>query len=92
MVRRIILTVLNAEGRLVVLVKKSNRELGPERVIPIQTATGKKINAVVVAVKKDGDGHQVEAVHSVDDNLDDMLNLLKADGWVEMAPHELQPL
>jgi hypothetical protein len=82
MVSKIILTVLDASGREAVLVKKSNRELGPGLVLPIKTAAGRKINAVVVAVKKEGGEHQVEAVHSAED-LDDMLGLLKADGWAE---------
>jgi len=85
MVRKFILTVLDASGREAVLVKKSDRELGPGWVLPIETAAGMKIKAVVVAVKKEGGEHQVEAVHSAED-LDDMLGLLKADGWAEAAP------
>ena len=89
MVRKIILTVLDASGREAVLVKKSNQELASGWVLPIKTAAGKKINAVVFAVKKDGDEHQVEAVHSAED-LDDMLGLLKANGWTEATPRQLQ--
>jgi hypothetical protein len=86
MVRKIILTVLDASGREAVLVKNSNRKLGSGYVLPIQTAAGRRINAVVVAIKKDGGEQQVEAVHSVCEDIDDMLSLLKADGWAEAAP------
>jgi hypothetical protein len=90
MVRKIILTVQDAKGRQTVLVKKSDREQASGWVLPIETPAGRKINAVIFAVKKDGDEHQVEAVHSVDENLDDMLDLLKEDGWAEAAQQPLQ--
>ena len=91
MVRKIILTVLDASGREAVLVKKSDRELGSGWFFPLEILAGEKIEAVVIAVKKVGDEHQVEAVHSAED-LDDMLNLLKADGWAEAAPWPQLPV
>ena len=83
MVRRIVLTMLDADKRQAVLVKKVDRELPSARVLPIETPTGKKINAVVIGVKKYESEYQIEVIHMADEKLADMLSLLKSDGWME---------
>jgi hypothetical protein len=82
---KILLTVLDADGRKVVLVKKDDREMGAGSLIQITTAAGDKINAVVMATNKDPAEHQVQAMHLAHEKLEYTVDLLKSDGWTEAA-------